>query len=39
MEERFRWLLAQIPKGKVVTYMDIVHMIGVFKGNCRAFPA
>lgn len=38
LEDRVRWLVAQIPRGKVVTYLDVVHMVGAFKGNCRAFP-
>lgn len=37
-EQRFHRILSRVPPGRVVTYLDLVTMLGVFQSSVRVFP-
>jgi len=39
VKERVRWLLQRVPSGRVVTFMDVIGMVGAPSGFARALPA
>ena len=39
VKQRVRWLLARAPRGRVVTYMAALGMVGAPAGFARALPA